>query len=191
MQAIWATLQHEWQLGYINPPPTYSDKLDSQRLRTPSTILQSRSGTCIDLALLFAACLELIDVYPVVFLLNGHALPGYWRHHQFQDEYRSAKFDSPSGPITAEAGRNSSSSVQRYAWQAVGQGAYREILARIRARQLVPVETVRLTEHCGFVEAIEAGVSALSDAGDFHSVLDIVTARTMKVTPLPISGEPE
>jgi hypothetical protein len=34
VEAIWATLLHDWQLGYINPPPTYSRALDSQRLRT-------------------------------------------------------------------------------------------------------------------------------------------------------------
>lgn len=188
VQALWATLLHEWQLGYINPPPTYSAKLDSQRLRTPSTILAARSGTCIDLALLLAACLELIDVYPVVFLLNGHALPGYWRHDSFQNEFISAHFAPGQAPLQAEAGRDSSSSAQSHGWQALGKAAHREITDRIRARQLVPVETVRLTEHCGFVEAIEAGVEALSDAAEFHSVLDIVKAREKKITPLPIVG---
>ena len=94
VEAIWAALLHEWRLGYINPPPTYADTregvrpLDSQRLRTPSTIRRAGMGTCIDLALLFAACLELVDIYPVIFLLEGHALPGYWRHHDYQAEYR-------------------------------------------------------------------------------------------------------
>jgi len=31
-------------LVYTNPPPTYSRGLDSQRLRTPSTILRDRFG---------------------------------------------------------------------------------------------------------------------------------------------------
>jgi hypothetical protein len=81
VEAIWAALLHEWQLGYINPPPTYADTregvmpLDSQRLRTPSSVRRARMGTCIDLALLFAACLELVDIHPVIFLLDGHALP--------------------------------------------------------------------------------------------------------------------
>ncbi len=188
VQAIWATLVHEWQLGYINPPPGYSKNLDSQRLRTPSNILHNRSGTCIDLALLFAACLELIDVYPVIFLFDGHALPGYWRHQSYQRDYGSLRGINDVGAITAQSDRNSSSSTQTFAWQARGKAAHREILQCIRARQLVPVETVRLTEHSGFVEAIEAGIAAL-DEDDFHSVLDIVTARGKNITPLPISGE--
>lgn len=80
VEAIWATLLHDWNLGYINPPPSYSGELDSQRLRVPSRVKADCAGTCIDLALLFAACLELVDIYPVVFLLDGHALPGWPRH---------------------------------------------------------------------------------------------------------------
>ncbi len=62
-QAVWANLLHDWRLGYINPPPTYSGQLDSQRLRRPTAILESRSGTCIDLALLLASCLR-SDICP-------------------------------------------------------------------------------------------------------------------------------
>jgi len=62
-------------------------------------------------------------------------------------------------------------------------------MRHIRLRHLVPIETVRLTENCGFAEAIEAGIEALSVAADFDSMLDIVIARTNNVTPLPISGE--
>lgn len=189
VQAIWAALLHEWRLGYINPPPSYSSKLDSQRLRTPSTILGARAGTCIDLALLFAACLELIDVYPVIFLLNGHALPGYWRHSSFQADYLAVSGEGAHGAMAGAADRNSSASLQRYAWQAIGNAPYREVRQLIRARRLVPIETVRLTEHCGFVEAVEAGIDALSEAEDFHSVLDIVTARMSGITPLPIVEE--
>jgi len=189
VQAIWSALLHEWRLGYINPPPSYSSKLDSQRLRTPSTVLGGRAGTCIDLALLFAACLELIDVYPVIFLLNGHALPGYWRHNSFQADYLAVSGDSAHGAMAGAADHNSSASLQRYAWQAVGHAPYREVRQLIRARRLVPIETVRLTEHCGFVEAVEAGIDALAEADDFHSVLDIVTARMNGITPLPIVEE--
>ena len=37
---------------------------------------------------------------------------------------------------------------------------------------------------------IESGVAAMNEADDFHSVLDIITARTRQVTPLPIVAEP-
>jgi hypothetical protein len=61
------------QPAYINPPPTFTEK--SQRLRTPSDIVMGKRGTCIDLTLLLAACLEYAEIYPVLFLLKDHAFP--------------------------------------------------------------------------------------------------------------------
>lgn len=186
VQAIWATLLHEWQLGYINPPPTYSSQLDSQRLRTPSAVRRNQAGTCIDLALTLAACLELVDIYPVIFLLEGHALPGYWRHHSFHERFIEGVFKEHEGSAPPDAMAGSSAEIQRYPWQTLGREAHRELAARIRARELVPIETVRLTENTGFVEAVDAGIQALAQPRDFHSLLDIVQARQNGVTPLPI-----
>ncbi|CAM3894206.1 hypothetical protein [Roseateles saccharophilus] len=184
VEAIWATLLHDWQLGYVNPPPSYSRQLDSQRLRMPSTVLADRAGTCIDLALLFAACLELVDIYPVVFLLEGHALPGWWRHPSFRDAYMQMT-GSYSGAVQADAGGSSAANAQTVPWHA-GRASWDEVRQLIAERKLVPIETVRLTEHCGFVEAIEAGVDALNDRADYDSMLDIITARQRQITPLPL-----
>jgi len=184
VEAIWATLLHDWQLGYINPPPSYSKQLDSQRLRMPSTVLADRAGTCIDLALLFAACLELVDIYPVVFLLEGHALPGWWRHPSFREEYMQMT-GNYSGAVQADASGSSAANAQAVPWHA-GRASWDEVRALILDRKLVPIETVRLTEHCGFVEAIESGVEALSDSADYDSMLDIITARQRQITPLPL-----
>ncbi len=185
VEAIWATLLHDWQLGYINPPPTYSGTLDSQRLRVPSSVLANRAGTCIDLALLFAACLELIDIYPVIFLLEGHALPGWWRHSSFRDEYKDMWERSYVEVVHASATENGLANAQLVAWH-TGKASYGEVRRWISERKLVPIETVRLTENYGFAEAIDGGVAALSDARDFDSMLDIVTARYHLVTPLPL-----
>jgi hypothetical protein len=188
VEAIWATLLHDWQLGYINPPPSYSGDLDSQRLRVPSTVQADRAGTCIDLALLFAACLELVDIYPVVFLLDGHALPGWWRHSSFQQEYQQMGAASYSEVVQADAGGSSAANAQTVGWHA-GKASWAEVRRWIRERKLVPIETVRLTEHCGFIEAIESGVQALAERADYDSMLDIVTARQAQVTPLPLLKE--
>ncbi|MFG6463358.1 hypothetical protein ACG04Q_17425 [Roseateles sp. DXS20W] len=188
VEAIWATLLHDWQLGYVNPPPSYSGELDSQRLRVPSTVLAERAGTCIDLALLFAACLELVDIYPVVFLLDGHALPGWWRHRSFQQEYQQMGAASYGDAVQGDAGGSAAANAQAVSWHA-GKASWAEVRRWIRERKLVPIETVRLTEHCGFIEAIEAGVQALSERADYDSMLDIVTARQAQVTPLPLLRE--
>jgi hypothetical protein len=148
-----------------------------------------RAGTCIDLALLFAACLELIDIYPVVFLLEGHALPGWWRHRSFQEEYQRMGASNYSEVVEADAGGSSAANAQVVSWHA-GKASWAEVRRWVRERKLVPIETVRLTEHCGFIEAIEAGVQALAERGDYDSMLDIVTARQAQVTPLPLLKEP-
>jgi len=188
VEAIWATLLHDWKLGYINPPPTYSSALDSQRLRLPSAVLRHRAGTCIDLALLFAACLELVDIYPVIFLLEGHALPGWWRHADYREEYFEMPRENFAEIVQPSATENAVANAQVVSWH-TGKASWPEVRRWIRQRKLVPIETVRLTEHCGFVEAIEAGIAALSERRDYDSMLDIVTARRENVTPLPVREE--
>ncbi|HSW06716.1 hypothetical protein [Aquabacterium sp.] len=186
VEAIWAALLHEWQLGYINPPPAYSAHLDSQRLRTPSAIHDSRMGTCIDLAAMFAACLELVDIYPVIFLLKGHALPGYWRHSSFQSAFRAALPAGRDDDADTERDAADTGKVQRAPWWTIDHASVWKL---IREGRLAPIETVRLTEHCGFREARQAGIDALREAADFDSILDIATAREHLITPLPIIGD--
>lgn len=190
VQALWSAILYEWRLTYINPPPAYSAELDSQRLRTPGMIARDRHGTCIDLALLLAACLELVDIWPVIFLLNDHAFPGYWRAPDFHERFRSARPEegSMSEILEADNEANSAGGAQRYPW-AVGRAMTREILREIRAGRLVPLETVRLTENCGFDEAIEAGKENFAEPERFEYLIDIAIAREHGITPLPLSGE--
>jgi hypothetical protein len=188
VQAIWSAIVHEMGLGYINPPPSYSSELDSQRLRTPSMIERDHSGTCIDLALFFAACLELIDIYPVVFLLEGHAFPGYWRASEFHDEFREARPESIREIVRATSNATGVFGAQREPWY-LGKPTYREIAQFVNADKLVPIESVRLTEYSGFMEAIGAGRENLDEPREFEAMIDIVIAREEQLTPLPILGE--
>ena len=187
VQAIWAMLVHELKLGYVNPPPTYSNEMDSQRLRTPSMIAKHRCGTCIDLALLIAACLENVDIYPVIFLLKDHAFPGYWRSEAARKEFMSAKL--PGDVDTEKSGTTMVAGSQPIPWW-FGVPAYEEILRHVASGALVPLESVWLTEHSGFGEAIDGGRDNLKSRRRFHSMLDILKARELQVTPLPIGDMP-
>lgn len=178
-QAIWATLLHDWRLGYINPPPTYGRSDDWQRVRPPSAILRDRAGTCIDLALLFASALELVDIYPVIFLLQGHAFPGYWRSDQAHTQFVEAK---GGGSREAAGSRQAGWMVSSYA----------EVTHYVNQQQLVPIETVGLTSQTGFWEAMDLGRENLASKEEFHSMVDIIRARRepdRPVTPLPILEE--
>lgn len=59
----------------------------------------------------------------------------------------------------------------------------------MNAGKLVPLETVRLTENCGFWEAIDAGRDNLRPKREFAAMVDIALARENQVTPLPILGD--
>jgi hypothetical protein len=188
VQAIWSTIVHELDLGYINPPPAYSNALDSQRLRTPTTIERWRSGTCLDLALLVASCLELVDIYPVIFLLNDHAFPGYWRNDAYQDEFIELKDEEPADTPTEDSQKTKVPGAQPSPWW-FRKTAYDEIVKQVRLGRLVPLESVWLTEHSGFWDAVDGGKENLKSRNRFHSMLDIARARDESVTPLPIGGD--
>ncbi len=168
-RAMWWALINELPLNYVNPPPSYSVR--SQRVRTPSDVLESKRGTCLDLALFFAACLEYVDLRPVVFLLYGHAFPGYFRTEKAHDDLRRSV---------------STASEDEAPWMFRGPESYGLILDMIGRGDLVPIETLALNQRRGFIEAIEQGGVNLRAPGAFQYLVDIKTAREQGITPLPI-----
>jgi very-short-patch-repair endonuclease len=77
--AIYAALQR-LGLTYINPPASFES--EGQRIRLPDRIADSKLATCLDLAVLTAACLEQSGLNPLVIVVKGHAFVGFW----LQDE---------------------------------------------------------------------------------------------------------
>jgi hypothetical protein len=193
VQALWSTLSFHYGLTYINPPPTYSPR--AQRLRSPSAILSSRAGTCVDLALLVAACLELIDIYPVMILYQGHASVGYWRgedlHQAFQVVAPSklAK-QSGAGNSNVEADRNASDA-STVPWVMARQSTKDdpttlELRGMVGRGDLSILESTLLTEQDGFAQGQRAGADGLTDRR-FRSLVDVQIARRNGITPLPVS----
>jgi CHAT domain len=178
VQALWSAIVYEYGLSYINPPPTYT--ASSQRLRCPYDVIEGRRGTCIDLALLLASCLEYVDIYPVLFLLKGHAIPGYWRSEKAHRDFISMQ--------RVDEGQNPRSGGRQHDSWVIPAEAYHEIVSLVRANQLVPLETVWLTQHKGYGDATEAGIEDLDDREQFEAMLDVVRAREASVTPLPLRG---
>jgi hypothetical protein len=185
-RAIWAALSYDLPLSYINPPPSFT--ASSQRLRTPSDVIEGRRGTCIDLALLLAACLEYAGVDPVIFLLTDHAFPGYWRN----EDARQAFIDMSPKPVivspsTTKQTELSDASLRspRKPWIFTN---YAEVLQLARTGDIVPIETVWLTQHQGFWDAVDEGMNDLRSKREFASMIDVEYARSFNVTPLPILG---
>lgn len=185
VRAIWSALLYETPLSYINPPPTFTDA--SQRLRSPSEVIDGHRGTCIDLALLVASCLEYVEIYPTIVLLTDHAFPCYWRAEEYYNEFalaRSRAIDPPVSTDTAGA----AGPQQTDSWYFM-KAHYREVLAEIVAGRLVPIEATCLCWRNSFAEACQQGSTNLSQRSRFDSMLDIRSARDdddSPVTPLPI-----
>ncbi len=187
VEAIWHALADELPITYTNPPPSYTE--GSQRIRTPSEILETGTGTCLDLAVLLAACLEEIDIYPVLFLLKGHAFPGYWQtpkaHEDFWGGWESASHSQPTGPLTSSFrsdDMDQRNSDDRWVLKPTG---FHRMLKAIDRGLLVPVESVMVTAAQSLDEAIEVGGENLADRNEFECLLDIVLARSRGVLPLP------
>ncbi|WP_434660728.1 DUF3320 domain-containing protein [Paraburkholderia sp. A3BS-1L] len=73
--AIYSTIVAE-DIQYSNPPASFGN--DGQKIRTPERILDGKLATCLDLAMLFASCLEQAGLHPVVLFKEGHAWVGVW-----------------------------------------------------------------------------------------------------------------
>jgi hypothetical protein len=82
VKALYFGLQERYQIDYGWEPVTYAPHW--QAVRLPANVVEELEGTCIDLALLFAACLENRHLHPVLVLIRTrpyvqHALVGCWR----------------------------------------------------------------------------------------------------------------
>ena len=167
VQAIWTALSHQMGIRYVNPPPTYTRM--SQRLRAPSAVVGERRGTCIDLALLLASCLEYVDIHPMVVLLHDHAFPAYWRSREAIESFAASvpakREDSPR-------------------WVARGRGSHALVRDFVDAGTLVPIESVAVTRRGGLSEATSEGRENLRTRRRFLCGVDIATARAAGVTPL-------
>jgi len=187
VRAIWCSLLYDWQLRYVNPPPTYSGW--SQRLRTPSQVLAEGRGTCIDLALVLASCLEYVGIYPVIILIAGHAFPGWWRSNEAHWRFSGFGFyESEAAPEDAiESGVAPARRDQGALWMVKREG-FREVVTPLREGSLAVIESTMLCSGGGFHEAMDAGQENLMDASIFDALVDIQRARKTAnpVTPLPI-----
>lgn len=74
MQVIYEVIQEE-QISYCYPPANWDR---GQRVRMPGFTLANKLGCCIDMAVLYAACLEAASLNPVVMILKNHAVAGCW-----------------------------------------------------------------------------------------------------------------
>ncbi|MBO5576114.1 MAG: DUF4011 domain-containing protein [Ruminococcus sp.] len=77
--AIYAALQEE-NIAYSMPPAAFEKQ--GQRVRLPFDVLTAKNGTCLDLAVLYASCIEAAGLSPLILFTQGHAFAGVWLEEQ-------------------------------------------------------------------------------------------------------------
>ena len=73
--AIFAALK-EQGIAYVVAPASYEES--GQRVRLCDEVLRQKLGTCLDLTLLYCACLEAAGLHPLMILREGHIFSGVW-----------------------------------------------------------------------------------------------------------------
>ncbi|WP_052647249.1 DUF3320 domain-containing protein [Pseudoflavonifractor capillosus] len=77
--SVYAAMQ-EQNIVYSIMPASFETV--GQRVRLCDTIIQEKKGNCLELTLLYAACLEAIGLNPLVVVIPGHAFAGVWLEEQ-------------------------------------------------------------------------------------------------------------
>ncbi len=71
-------------IGYISPPASFDR--EGQRVRLVDRICRENFGSCLDLSLLLASLWEQAGLYPLILILEGHAMPAVWTHESHLPE---------------------------------------------------------------------------------------------------------
>lgn len=163
LATIYQELAERWDISYRIEPPHWHSR--SQKIRLTHQVLmdparRTGQGTCIDLALLIAACLEQLGYQPLVAILDmpswRHALVGFWN-------VPGASLE----PLIFDRERL----LSEVTW-VDPTGVTRDPASRL-----------------SFPEACLAARALLAERQLVFG-LDVVAARQEGITPLPFAGEP-
>jgi hypothetical protein len=133
----------------------------TQLIRRPATILAERRGTCLDLAVLFAAmCLD-SDLLPLIVVVEGHAFAGLSRTRTRQDNKRAPKALAWDRGKLTDLGVLRDLTDVEYAWvECTGAAASQSLAATFPEGQGRDPASGRMT----FERACEAGSQQIRQA---------------------------
>ncbi len=153
--AIFAALQEE-NIVYTMPPASFEGV--GQRVRLPHAVLEQKCGTCMDLALLYASCLEAVHLRPLLLFVKGHAFAGLW----LEEETFPECVTDDAAAVTKRAA------------------------AGIDSICLVECTDFVAGKQCEFDRAERHAGSNLEDEQNFEFVLDILRCRCSGIRPMPV-----
>ncbi len=75
MAAIYTAIA-EQQIIYSTVPASFEEY--GQRVRLADIVMSQKLGTCLDMALFYASCLEAVGIHALIVIIKGHAFAGGW-----------------------------------------------------------------------------------------------------------------
>jgi len=160
MAAIYEAIKKQ-NIIYNNPPASYETV--GQRIRLPHTVLEDKQGTCIDLAVLYASCIEAVGLHPLLVFNKTHAYIGCWLE---EETFADCMIDD----ISALEKR-------------VAEGA--ELILLAECTDMVYGKTV------DFDLSLKHGKDHLLKSDEFECIIDIQRSRGSGIRPIPLTYKKE
>lgn len=154
MAAIYAALS-EQNIIYSTVPPSFEES--GQRIRLADTVLAQKLATCLDMALLYASCLEAVGIHPLLVVTRGHAFAGGW--------------------LVPETFPDNVTDDVSLLTKRTAEGVY-DIA-------LVETTSINMGSNTDFDTAVKMADGALADAAGFILALDVKRARFSGIRPIP------
>ncbi|WDF70375.1 DUF3320 domain-containing protein [Sphingobacterium oryzagri] len=154
VSAIYKAIQ-SLELIYSAMPPSFEKQ--GQRIRLLDKVIANKFGNCIDISLLFASCLEAIDLHPLLIIAQGYAFVGVWLADKRMDSMIN-----------------------------VDQTAISKRIAKGN-KEIALIETTSLCKGnaISFTQAMEIAEAQLFQENNFLLSMDIKNIRAHGISPLP------
>ena len=170
-QAIYDCLRLDWKLHYTHEPPCF--EAGSQKIRLPHDVLAEPDpgggeGTCVDLTLLLAGCLEAVGALPAVVMTES--APGCW--------HTLLAGGVAVGPGDSMVMRERAALSGRLLLESMGIAQSESLPAPVRKKVALD-----------FASAQREAWDTLARS-ELVFVLAVAAARREGITPLPFAGEP-
>jgi len=155
MAAIYEAIAN-LNLIYCAVPASFEET--GQRIRLSDAILSQKLANCLDLSLLYAACLEAVSINPLIVMIKGHAFAGAWL---VDESFPDAVNDDPS-LIT------------------------KRTAAGINDIVVLESTCMNAGNHASFDDAVKSADAKMLNTNNFLLFADIKRARFGGVRPLPL-----
>lgn len=155
MAAIYEAIS-EKQLIYCTSPASF--ETSGQRVRLTDTIFLQGLANCLDLSLLFAACLEAVGINPLIIIVKDHAFVGAWL---VEESFADSVNDDPS-LIT------------------------KRMVDGISEITVVEATCMNAGNQTPFDDAVRSAELKMIDTSNFLMFIDVKRARFANVRPLPL-----